>query len=182
MVFEELTGPERDAFRVQCARNVDGPAQEVGTDGPAGGVGVHQGRVVLETRIEQVPCTRLDDPAHSPSVQARAHRADLASENSGIFVGIERPHVERDRHALVPLVGQQVDSVGQAMMSQAVGVISQSHGEARQRIMSSKASGPAETRESRALRWLPAAWGPRTAATSPTSIQISARIPVFTAF
>ena len=33
----DLAGPERDALRVKCTSDVDGPAQKVGPDSPAAG-------------------------------------------------------------------------------------------------------------------------------------------------
>src|SRR5271157_6303765 len=76
----DLAGPERDALRVKRASDVDGPAQKVGTDSPAAGIRVHQGWVVLEPRVEQVPRPGLDNPCQSPSVQARANGGKLATE------------------------------------------------------------------------------------------------------
>ena len=60
--FGELPRPERDALGPQLPCQVDGPAEEVDPDGPAGRVRVHQRRVVLEPGIEQVPRPGLDDP------------------------------------------------------------------------------------------------------------------------
>ena len=148
----DLAGPERDALRVKCASDVDGPAQKVGPDGPAAGIRVHQGWVVLEPRVEQVPRPGLDNPCQSPSVQARANGGKLAGEDPGLLVGIERAHVQGDRHALETLGGNQVDGVRQAMVGQAVGVISESHVGIRKTIMWSKASGPAGRLEPRAPR------------------------------
>src|SRR5271166_1262447 len=148
----DLAGPERDALRVKCASDVDGPAQKVGPDGPAAGIRVHQGRVVLEPRVEQVPPPGLDNPCQSPSVQARANRGNLAGKGTGLFVGIERAHVQGDRHALETLGGNQVDGVRQAMVGQAVGVISESHVGIRKTITWSKAIGPAGRLEPRAPR------------------------------
>src|SRR5271165_2433033 len=148
----DLAGPERDALRVKLASDVDGPAQKVGTDSPAAWIRVHQGWVVLEPRVEQVPSPGLDNPCQSPSVQARANRSKLAGKGTGLFVGIERAHVQGDRHALETLGGNQVDGVRQAMVGQAVGVISESHVGIRKTIMWSKASGPAGRLEPRAPR------------------------------
>ena len=73
--------PERDALRLQFAGQVDGPAEEIDPDGPAGRVGVHQGRVVLVSRVEQVACTRLDDPGQPRPIEARSDLADLPGED-----------------------------------------------------------------------------------------------------
>ena len=58
-------GPERDAFGLEHLGQVDGAAKEVEADRAAGGVGVHQGRVVLHVRVEQIARTGLDDRAPS---------------------------------------------------------------------------------------------------------------------
>ena len=69
-------------------------------DRPAGGIGVHQGRIVLLEGVEQVAGAGLDDPCHSVSIEGRPHRIDLATENRRILVGVECTGVEGDRDTL----------------------------------------------------------------------------------
>ena len=121
-------GPERDAFGVEGLGQIDGTAEEVEADRAAGGIGVHQGRIVLHARVEQVARPGLDDACHPVPIEGGPNRIDLAAEDRRIFVGVESPGVERDRNALIALVGQEIDRVDQTMVCQAVGVVAESHG------------------------------------------------------
>ena len=90
-------------------------------------VGVHQGRVVLDSRVQQVPRPRFHDAGEPATIEARAYLVDLPGEDRRILVRIECAGVKRDGHALVAFVGKQLDGVRQAVVGQAVGVIAKSH-------------------------------------------------------
>ena len=69
----------------------------------------------------------LDHAREPASIEDRPDRVELSPQKLRVLVGIEGAGVERDRHALVALLGQQLDGVGEAMMSQAVCVVSEQH-------------------------------------------------------
>ena len=123
--------PERDALGVELAGDVDGTAEELDADRPTRGVRVHERGIMLEPGIEQEPGARLDHSRQTAPVEQRPDRLNLARQRVRVFERIEGACVERDRHALVSLLGQQLDGVGEAMMGQAVRVVSESHEKGR---------------------------------------------------
>ena len=123
-----VRGPTRaKRTRPGAIGQVDGAAEEIDPDRAAGRVGVHERRVVLQARVEQISRTGLDRPAPGHGGQGRSGPRDLTAENGRVFVGVERSGVEGDRDALVAMIGEQVDRVDQAMVGQSVGVKAESH-------------------------------------------------------
>ena len=120
-------GPKRDTFGLEDLGQVDGAAKKVEPDGAARGVGVHEGWVVLHPRVEQIARTGLDDACHPVAVEGRPDRAQLATQDRRIFERVECAGVECDRNTLIAFVGQEIDCIEQSVVSQAVGIVAESH-------------------------------------------------------
>ena len=90
-------------------------------------VGVHEGRVVLLSRVEQVARPGLDRPWPCRADRGGPDRARPGDQDRRILVRVECPSIQGDRDALIAFVGQKIDCVEQAVVSQAVGIVAESH-------------------------------------------------------
>ena len=80
---------------------------------------------MLPARIEQEAGAGLDDRPHLQPRKSAAQPLDPLRPVRGI--GRQRIVIDRDRHAPIADLGEQLDGVEQLVMGQAIGVVAEEH-------------------------------------------------------
>ena len=103
------------------ARSIDRPRKSTRRSRREGS-GSHQGRIVLEPRVEEVPRPRLDNADQPAAIERRADLVDLPCQESRLFIGVERAGVQGDRDAGIALIGEQLDGIEHSVMDARAGM------------------------------------------------------------
>jgi len=114
-------GPEGHRFGAQHGAHVHRALEEGDAPRAAFGRIGQQRRLVLLARVEQEARAGLDHRAEAPGREVA--RQGLRAALPAFFERVEVVVVQRQRHAVVPDVGDQRDRVAQAVVRRAVGVV-----------------------------------------------------------